>query len=833
MLNSRLSDDQLSRNLAKYNILLGKLTTVSQIDKLTEVIKNDQEQTVASLNVFIAESQSKHNKQIRKLELQRTDLTSTLSQYHSVLSTIGKSNNRSVQIHNEIDSIDQEHKLLLRTLSFLEDTRTLKNNIKLIDSALKEQNYLVAATAISEIRQLPPGILESSFAKNTIPNAELPMLPSELLAQWCNQLKGSFKSSFEIAMREKDIDRLTLFFKLFPLIGETDLGLDLYSKYICDIISVENKKFLDNTVNLKVRFSVVLLNLFKIVSTIINEHSRIISNCYGKEHIPVIMEKIEKETELQASLVLDVFSDAKHMKETVTNISNETVPINEAANFLSEISQILQNWSMYTRFFAVKWKEYTDFSETETTLKIPFPIVEGTFSSKLHKDNFIRDFQDIVINNLYRSFRNSVILEELPDINNVITLETISHKDQSSWPISPVLEDLTALIRKNMIYTVNTGQVDILSTFLDDLVVFIQNEYLVKFIQAKFKTLQSVIAQGSTASSSPNLLKKYTSIPEESSTQYPSRAASPYPTNKNVSSTAAATAKLSQFSRFNLRGAFANIQSNLQSVVAQEEEEETSSDPSILSLHHYIIYVNTLCLTKAAIENLLTKEIIEQNPRLIQDNFPFEDDSTYINEKVETAQINIIEQVNKLQKWGIQYLFQNLVQPKLKIILKKLFINDNNNAGSNEDNASTYIANIENFENFKNINKFMRDWRVLITPLKNAVITSAFDDLMKLINSFMIKIIEKRVWNLKVNELGAIKLDKELSLLINATCELNYTLRENFVRLTQIVLILGFDDDDFDLTTGDVKDEIVNSIDWILNPQERIKARNLKIDKRH
>ena len=91
---------------------------------------------------------------------------------------------------------------------------------------------------------------------------------------------------------------------------------------------------------------------------------------------------------------------------------------------------------------------------------------------------------------------------------------------------------------------------------------------------------------------------------------------------------------------------------------------------------------------------------------------------------------------------------------------------------------------------------------------------------------------KKKLWNLKGNELRAIKLDRELSLFMGTICDAHYSIRDIFTKLTQIVLILGFGGDDFDVLSGNVQAKIATYTEWVLSPRERIQARNLKVDKR-
>lgn len=252
---SSIIEGQLSKNLARYTLLLDKLSTLSQIDKLSEVIANDYAKQSKQLNAFVQQSQSSLNKESRKLELQRTNLTTTLTQFHETVATISSSNARAKAIHDDIETVDQERALVNKTLQFVKDVRTLKNNISLAHSALETKDYLVAATAINEIRSLPDKkLIVSEFAKKVVPSSEIPEEPAILIKNWCKELTGLFQEQFMEATRTQDIKELTLMFKMFPMIGQDVLGLDLYSKYVCDIIADESRKIMSNSMENSTKF---------------------------------------------------------------------------------------------------------------------------------------------------------------------------------------------------------------------------------------------------------------------------------------------------------------------------------------------------------------------------------------------------------------------------------------------------------------------------------------------------------------------------------------------------------------------------------------------------
>lgn len=819
---------------SKYEVLLQKLATQSQVDKLHSLLAKESSDAVAQLEKFIQDSQFKHNKSVRRLELQRTDLTSTLAHYHTALSAVGDSHTVAKRVHAEISTADSERRLVDTTLRFVQQVRSLKTHVAVVHEALNNnKDYVTAAKCIEQVRQLDPHVIHSQFAKRVVPSGDIPEEPAVLLDQWCAQCTAVFRDRFLEAAARQDVEQLTLTFQMFPLVGQGPLGLDLYSKYVCDIIASQSRKIMTGEHRRPGVFAQALLHLCKIVSTVINNHYQIIASCYGSQHMVHVMEKVEKEVDLQAGLVLDVFTETRKLQKVVYGVEatrqqgsavqrtalsrtqeqhndtdndnkgnghdnsndiddvNEPLTIADLSSLVTEFSQLLQNWSMYSLFFSVRWYEFRN--EQMSPLQPPEPIANGQLAVKLREEKFLSHFQMLVVHYLQLSFRKSLSLEELPELEDLIVSKSVKHDDLSTLPISSVLDDLSVLIKKALILTVNTGQTQVLLHFLDDLAKFYQNEFLVRFMQNKFKDLHARL--GSTL-----FLKKI-------DTPAQGLAEKPAPT------------KLSQLG-FNFRGAAAsaltNIQSNLQAVVSDNE--------SVMCLRHYLIYVNTLYLNVRFVHRLLSVEILEENPHLLHDNFPFGDDSEKLAKRITACEELVIRQNSKLQKWSVKILFESVFVSKIRALTNPVLTNGNEN---------NYISNADNFEDLTNVNEFASKWRTTMGPFQNVFCPEAYAQLLSLIIDSVVSTLEQRIWSLQVNELGATKLDRELSLLISTICSTNYTLRERFTKLTQLVLILGFDDDDFDVNSGDIKEEIESGMNWVISPQERIKIRDLKVDKRH
>lgn len=806
--------DKLSTNLARYHTLLSKITTVSQLTKLQSAIENEQSSTARQLDAFLQPSHTNTNQAVRTLELNRARLTQTLSKLHHALESVAESKQLALQVSTRIRAVDRERQLVTRVLQFVSHVTSLRQNIFMVHQAIDRSDYKLAAAGIDTILKLPEESVYSEFARRVVPSAEIPEDPQDLLKQWINQLAQVFHDSFVKAAREQDITQLTAVFQLFPLIRKSDMGLDLYSKYVCDMIATQSRKVMTSTTSKSPGFfAQALLHLFKIVSTIINEHSKIIAKYYGKQHMVHIMAKVQREADMQAGLVLDSFFESRNFKEILQDIrafkenvspeeeglTSNAPSMSEVSGIINESSSILQNWSMYCRFFALKWREFSDQS-SEDPLTLPAPICDGIFYSKIHSSGFLSDLKKLNEFYLNRSFKKSLELEELPSLNEQISKAPLKHDDISSYAFSSIIEDLTVLIRSCLVVNVNTGESTLLGQFLDMLVRFLQNEYLIRFLQHRLRQLQPRLT-------SNVVLKKY--VPQTESTMN-SRAASPGAVEQS---------KLSHL-RFNFKGAatsaFSNIQSNLQAVYADEE--------TVLKLHQYLIYLNTLSIGCVFLQKLLTKELLQDNPQLLPDNFPFGDKSQSLVKKIEATEQTLLAQSSKLLQWGVRLLFDGVLQSKIQKILGPLFT---------QGTETEYLASTANFEDMSHLKQFSDGWLETMNPYINVLYKDCYAQLLTYAVDFLVAQISPRLWSLKLNELGSIKLDRELGALIAIVCGEHYILREKFTKLTQIVLIAGFEDDDFDSETSDLKEEVIKGISWVLNPTERIRAGELRVDRRH
>lgn len=161
---------------------------------------------------------------------------------------------------------------------------------------------------------------------------------------------------------------------------------------------------------------------------------------------------------------------------------------------------------------------------------------------------------------------------------------------------------------------------------------------------------------------------------------------------------------------------------------------------------------------------------------------------------------------------GIQVIFNNVVKHRLRPILAESFRDveyqpessseatvlnhdddmdqDNDN---DDDNIETKTAEIVR-------TRFTTSWNNLMKPLSRILTTSAVDRLLSVSVGYLARLLEKRLWSYqgRINVLGATRLERDVSGIVNGAVEGRYKHREGFSRCLGMVMVMGMEDDEWE-----------------------------------
>lgn len=209
-------------------------SSAAEIRAALDQLSRREKSITSKLDALLA-SQKDLSRQLTRLDLARAQLGPQLVAARSVsngmLSSAASTANR---ISGAVKRLDQEQAAVKATLVVVEQVAELKACVLGAHGSMgAPQDWETAATYLSRASKIPDEVIDGAFAEEIIPTTEVPDPPRITLNNAAESLCTLFVREFEKATKEGDGAKVTRFFKLFPLIGRVDVGLDAYGRYVC------------------------------------------------------------------------------------------------------------------------------------------------------------------------------------------------------------------------------------------------------------------------------------------------------------------------------------------------------------------------------------------------------------------------------------------------------------------------------------------------------------------------------------------------------------------------------------------------------------------------
>ncbi|CAK9435374.1 uncharacterized protein LODBEIA_P01010 [Lodderomyces beijingensis] len=862
-----LNSESMSKTMAEIKAKFKSAATPTEIASLIEQIDSTVSQIDTTLHNYTTLNRQRLQQDITNIESLRTSkLSPTITESAALLNIFAAADELGHQLTFKIKSLDEEIGNVNKTLKYVEDMQLLKTNINQISYAIEHKNWESAARCIHTIQtKIPKELISSEFASVVIPSTEIPELPQMSIAKWTDQLTEVFKSQFTDAAKRRDVEKLTMYFQLFPLLEKEEVGLTCYAKFICEIIN-ESSKNLTSTVNnihsndLKPGiFSIVTMQLFENVSMMLSQHGPLIKKYYISTYpdaLTFVINKLQREVDLQIGIIADTFYDARRLEKVFQDIElysfpilskrlkethehepsamnnedvadDEFLPIRFIGDLCSELSSILQSWSLYCKFIAIKYFN----TSSDSGLPVPEIILKSNFTKKVN-EKLLPSFEKLYRFYFRRSFEKSISIEELPSLEPYLLVtstststSTTKSKSPEQVPVSSVVEDLTLILNNTLRNAIHSGFPSAVKSFIVEAFNVVQQDLINGFF---IKNLNENSPKYNHALTliTPETKESNVAGPGGLTSPRGSRSGTPEPISN---------------ARF-FRGASSAFESVVSGSGAIVGSLQTMSTGNSTRLMNFIVYLNSIGVAQEYFNKVVNNIInSKDNGALIHSSFPFNKDSEKIVVIISQDFLSPFERVTgKILNESVINLYNQSIKQRLSILISELITDASN---------SNYILHSSSQINDPSILiSFKSNWSSITKPYLQTLHPSIWNRLLRLIVVNLASLIERRLHSVlkrfQINEMGAIKLEKDLSFVINEVCQDNYHLREKFVRLTQLVLLVSMDDDEYeessepDLTHAEKEqspktddgdgDEEMGGINWVLTPHERDQIRQYR-----
>lgn len=664
---------------------------------------------LAALDTELDSKCSINVRKLTKLDIHRTTLGTLESQQLAFKLTEAAQTGENISAR--VRTLDSERSRIVESHNHVSKVLLLKRNLESVHQAMDSRKWEAAAELVhSCLTDIPSDVIEGQLARDKVPSGEHPQLPRDALTEICEGLGQLFKREFDKAIKSRDVKELTRYFKLFPLVDKTDLGLATYAQFVCSIITEESRKLLQGAPATPppTFYGLIASRLFENIANIVVQHGKIVDRHYGPGHMLLVIQAIQREADVQAGIIADTFLDERRVDRMVSLEQFED--LKHVSDIVGECGMILNRWALYRKFLS-------GFEGGENVCNT------SAFQHKV-STRLLPVFDPLVTKFFEGSIAKAVDLEVVPEPSTKTEPVTLEHAPQTS-----VVDDSMYILKTVLSQVVSTGV----------------ESHVSRSLSAVRKVLE---------------------------TQYIGHVQS----------------KIREFAPRQLAGVLAaTTQATLASLPPSEDRR----------VRFFAMYLNNLGVTAD-----YQLRITQQLPLTA-----FSDPS-HVQQALSAFSTGLQARCDEMVAEGIQQLYSNVIAPNLRSILSVAFRNTNYLTSSESDGSPTAYL-------------FNNGWTKLLTGWSAILLPSAYDRLIGLMVSSLSKMLEKRVWSLNVNEMGAIALDRDVSKIISNVTSNRYKLRDKFIRVAQLVTLVGLDDD-----------EEEEGISWVLSEQELERGRRIRVERR-
>lgn len=405
-LSRKFLPGQLQQNHQKdfipSNVDVYQANSIAEIRTSLSHLSEKEASVTARLNDLV-NSQKDLTRELGRLDLLRAQIGSQAVATRLISNgVLAGAASTATRISGAVKRLDLEQARVKSTLDVVEQVAELKACILGATGSMgAPQDWETAAGYLNRASSIPKEIVNGSFAEEIVPTAEVPDPPNVTLNNAAESLRGLFLREFEKAAQEGDGGKVTRFFKLFPLIGKPEVGLDVYGRYVCQGVASRARANLNAGTGGNQRregffYANALTKLFEHIAQIVEHHGGLVERHYGAGRMVKVIERLQLEADVQGGIILDTWSDERSVDRKLTDIrsyaftflvqsflpaqparsgtpragspgkkgsaaesqarEDEGIDMKEIDGILSEIAIMLGRWSLYSSFIAAKCK---------------------------------------------------------------------------------------------------------------------------------------------------------------------------------------------------------------------------------------------------------------------------------------------------------------------------------------------------------------------------------------------------------------------------------------------------------------------------------------------
>lgn len=199
-------------------------------------------------------------------------------------------------------------------------------------AAIKSEDFEKGASHIERFLSMDEKLLQRT-ADDVSGSITTVNLAFNTLTEATSKMRQIIGQKFDEAVAKDDLASVERFFKIFPLIGMHDQGIERFSKYICTKLDKKSQKELRNSLDIakaenrvSVAFADTLTLLFENFARVLEVNQPIIENYYGNGRLIQLFEILQKECDREVKRLLVEFHKNRQITRRMQQINDNQKP---------------------------------------------------------------------------------------------------------------------------------------------------------------------------------------------------------------------------------------------------------------------------------------------------------------------------------------------------------------------------------------------------------------------------------------------------------------------------------------------------------------------------
>ncbi|TPX72736.1 hypothetical protein SpCBS45565_g00171 [Spizellomyces sp. 'palustris'] len=340
---------------------------------------------------------------LKALDSIRSEIGSLRSDATSLLTVLSETSTLAERISGKVRQLDLEQSRVKDTMGLVEDIQELKKCAGGVEEALNSGDYELAGHYICRYLSYDPTVVEKIFSGDAADNLYFSgttsfddaiqpgKTPLEVLKSAQQSLKDKAMDEFDNAVQAGNEENILRYFKIFPLVGYHEVGLDKFSAYICGSISRQCQDNMRESADRPQFYAGLLTRLFETIAMVIDRQEAMVDSTYGPGTMLRVIQRLQREADIQSSIILNSFTEKRQLQRKLGEVAGyeesarkklkqppteSFLEPREVDGILSEIALISQKTRIFNRFLHVR-------AEAEATKLHETPLKHSDWATSL------------------------------------------------------------------------------------------------------------------------------------------------------------------------------------------------------------------------------------------------------------------------------------------------------------------------------------------------------------------------------------------------------------------------------------------------------------------